>query len=702
MSHINLLEVLKDKSKQVTPKLEKSPFQKDFIRAIEMMPQLIWVSSAGHHLYNSNFKQYLASDEQSLTAQSWLNAIHPEDAEHLCFLWESAQKSGQSFEKECRIRDRQQRYHWFLLIARNSQQLEGCDQWMISCTNIHDSAVKYRETKDTLRAHTHMLDVSVDCIKIVKPDGSLSHMNRSGCQALLGKEREKNFGMKWLDLLPPEAREKGQQAIREAIKGKNSHFPGMSINQDEVKYWDNMLTPVLNEHGETTSILCVSRDVTLQKIAEDKLRLSSEVDDLTKLINRRTFRKKTKQAIQVAKETRTLVGVMLIDLDHFKNINDTLGHQAGDHLLKVLSKRFQKYISEQVSIARLGGDEFAVVVHSVENEQQLIELAKKFAKLLDAPITYSGRVINCGMSIGCSMYPKDAREIPELMKCADTALNDLKAGGRGGIRMFDHSMLAAVQSKAEQLQTARMIIREQRIVPFYQPKVCIETGELIGFEALLRWQDAQQRYRYPKELLEAFSDYELTTKISELMQQAIFSDLQSWIKQGLQTVPVSINASPVELMRDNYAEVLLKRMQYYQIPAQLIEIEITEQSLAERGSECVIRTIHKLKQAGIRISLDDFGTGHSSLTHLRDYPVDSLKIDCDFVNRINSDKSIQAIVEAIIKLGPVLSLDIIAEGIETKEQFETLKQFGCHFGQGYLFSNAVNQDEAKQMLKAAS
>ena len=225
-------------------------------------------------------------------------------------------------------------------------------------------------------------------------------------------------------------------------------------------------TPVLNEHGETTSILCVSRDVTLQKIAEDKLRLSSEVDDLTKLINRRTFRKKTKQAIQVAKETRTLVGVMLIDLDHFKNINDTLGHQAGDHLLKVLSKRFQKYISEQVSIARLGGDEFAVVVHSVENEQQLIELAKKFAKLLDAPITYSGRVINCGMSIGCSMYPKDAREIPELMKCADTALNDLKADGRGGIRMFDHAMLAAVQSKAEQLQTARMIIREQRLCRF--------------------------------------------------------------------------------------------------------------------------------------------------------------------------------------------------------------------------------------------
>lgn len=695
MSHLNYHENAQGKSPRATQ--SKPKMSDDFFRALDMLPHCVWVSYEQGNYANTLFQQYLGYANQHISEQQWLKALHPEDAEHLLYLWQESQKTGQKIEKECRIANAENQYQWFLLIAQN-HRFENIDYWMVTYTNIHERATKQRETADSLRAHTEMLDVSVDCIKIVRPDGTVSHMNRSGCRALLGKEREKNFGMKWLDLLPPEVREKGEVAIRAAVKGKNARFTGMSVSGQNTQYWDNILTPVVNEQGETLNILCLSRDITAQRVAEAKLRRSGEVDELTGLMNRRTFRRYFKKTMTQQRDKKQKMAFMLLDLDHFKKVNDTLGHAAGDHLLKVLSRRMSKILPENAYIARLGGDEFAVVVKSFQDQSELEHIAQQLLLQMEKQITYHGKHINCGMTIGCAIYPNDANDILTLMKCADTALNDLKEDGRGGLRMFGKAMFELNQQRTEQLITARMVIWEHRIEPFYQPKYNLETAQLIGFEALLRWKDESGEYRPPSELFEAFNDYEAASKISELMQTLIFQDLQAWKKKGLPLVPISINASPVEFMRDNYAEKFLRRLEAYQIPAELIEIEITEHTLAERGAEYVIRAIHKLKNAGILISLDDFGTGHSSLTHLRDYPVDNLKIDCAFIGRIHTDQSIYAIVEAIVKLGPILSLNIIAEGIETHEQFQTLKSLGCYAGQGYLFSKAVNQQSASGLL----
>lgn len=266
------------------------------------------------------------------------------------------------------------------------------------------------------------------------------------------------------------------------------------------------------------------------------------------------------------------------------------------------------------------------------------------------------------------------------------------------MRMYDAEMLQVTEQKTQQLETARFILRENRIEPFYQPKVRLDNRELIGFEALLRWKDDEQKINFPSTIVEAFNDYELASKISETMHDKIFTDMAKWINENMRMVPISINASPVEFMRDNYAELLIKRLEKYQIPAHLIEIEITEHILSDRGSEFVIRALKKLKEYGIRISLDDFGTGHSSMTHLRDYPVDCLKIDYAFVNRMNEEKSISSIVEGIAKLGPILSLDVIAEGIETVEQAKSLQEVGCKYGQGFLYSRAISAHDAEGML----
>ena len=668
--------------------------------AVDLLPHLVWVTSLTTHYANSALKQYIGIENNHISETEWMKFIHPEDAEHIYNLWMHAQKIGKKFEKECRIKNQHTgEYEWFLLLAQNILPNTTHFNWMITCTNIHERAVLLRETSDMLRAHTDMLDVSVDCIKIVRPNGTVSHMNRSGCLALLGREREKKFGMKWLDLLPPEVRSKGQKAISDAIKGKNGRFAGMSGVGEHRQYWDNILTPVINENGETTSILCVSRDVTLQKIAEDKLRVSSEIDELTGLMNRRSFKKALKNSIVQSREAKKIVGMILVDLDHFKHINDTLGHPAGDHLLKVLSKRLANCLKDNAYVARLGGDEFAIIISHMTDAEEMHQVATQVLQQLDSPITYQGKLINGGMSMGGAIYPTDAKDVLGLMKCADTALNDLKDRGRGGFRRFSHEMYEVTALRAQQLDTARDILRGNLIEPFYQPKVRLDTRELIGFEALLRWRDAEGVVRLPSTIVEAFNDYELASKITEIMQTRIFQDIAMWLAQGVDVVPISINASPVEFMRDNYAEKLLKRLSFYNIPHELVEIEITEHMLAERGYEYVIRALKKMKNAGVRIALDDFGTGHSSFTHLRDYPVDCLKIDCGFVNRMNEEKSINAIVEGIAKLGPILSLDIIAEGIETDLQLQSLQAVGCNMGQGFLFSRAICADDAICMMQ---
>lgn len=415
-------------------------------------------------------------------------------------------------------------------------------------------------------------------------------------------------------------------------------------------------------------------------------------------MNRRGLKKNVKNIFKKALIHQYKVGLLLVNLDHFKQVNDTFGNGAGDYFLKKLTKRLVKTLGNRTLIARLGGDEFAIVIKHLEKEQ-LLEIGQIIMQQLEMPISYKGRILTGGMSIGCAVFPDDANTFSDLLKCADTALNDLKMRGRGGIRYFGKDMLSLVKNKAKQIETARFIIREKLIKPFYQPKINLKTNKLAGVEALLRWYDKEGLLHMPDSVHEAFSDFELSSRISEIMQVKIFEDIKKWQKYGKQVVPVAINASPVEFLRDNYAETLLERIHSAHIDPENIEVEITEHLFTDDGMGYVVRALNKLRRAGVKIALDDFGTGHSSLSHLRDLPVDAIKIDYSFIELMEEDPSIRAIVEGIIKLGPLLSIKIIAEGIENKQQLKLLKDMGCHEGQGFLFNQAMNQFDMNDILK---
>jgi len=466
------------------------------------------------------------------------------------------------------------------------------------------------------------------------------------------------------------------------------------------QYEKNILR--LGEDESTYNILNSSRDMGQQKIAAENIQQTIELDELTGLYNRPAFNYILKKTIQDAQHRQQSVGCLLIDLDYFKHINDTLGHSAGDYLLQILGQRLSNCFSQPVVVSRVGGDEFALIVPHLNDESELLNLAKIARQQLDTPICYAGQYINGGMSIGCAIYPRDAKNSSTLLRCADVALNDLKLSGRGGIRMFKNAMFKNLELTTRQLSLARAIIHNDKIFPVYQPKVNLADGKVISFEALLRWHDDEEQIQLPAHISCAFQDYELATRISEIIQLKVFQDMSQWLDAGLEVLPISINAAPVEFLRDNYAETLLNRLAQFKIPYSLIDIEITEQSLSKRGADYVLRALKLLKQAGLSISLDDFGTGHSSLTRLRDYPVDCLKIDRNFIENIPDNRSDLAIVKAISQIGASISLDILVEGIETRAQVEVLQACDCHTGQGFYFYHPMIFQEATQLLNSAS
>lgn len=666
----------------------------------DALPQPMWLQTRDEiEYFNTAMQDYLGIDLNEYGREYWQQFIHPDDLSNFISEWHTALNKRQNAELQCRIQKLDHGYRMCLLNMKFHYETGSLLHWAITLTDVHDYFEIQQQLSQIIATQQNMLDASLDCIKIMTPDGKLSHVNRSGRQALGLSETEQHFGMSWLNLLPAEVRPSGRRALKRAAQGMNARFSGTSQLQGQApEHWDNLLTPIVDEHNVTRQILCVSRNVSQQKQVETRLKAVKEIDELTGLYNRGTFYKQFKRVLFRARQQQSQAGLLLIDLDYFKHINDTLGHIAGDHLLHVLGERFKNNLGPEAIVSRLGGDEFAVLVQNLEHESQLLEVAKKVCQQMEIPISYAGRSINSGISVGGAIYPRDAINSSNLLKCADIALNDLKNSGRGGIRMFSQEMFESLDKMTRQLILARKIINSNQIIPYYQPKVRLSDGAVIGFEALLRWKDQHHQIQLPSHIFCAFQDYELASRISATMQLKVFEDMTQWQEQGLEILPISINAAPVEFLRDDYAEKLLERLSRFDISADKVELEITEQSLSERGANYVIRALNLLKQAGIHISLDDFGTGHSSLTRLQEYPVDCIKIDRNFVERLNTDPSALAIVKAITQIGSSIELDVLVEGIENTEQLSTLINCDCQIGQGFYFYRPMAGSAAQQLL----
>jgi diguanylate cyclase (GGDEF)-like protein len=444
--------------------------------------------------------------------------------------------------------------------------------------------------------------------------------------------------------------------------------------------------------------LRLRRTVSEVAAAERQAKHLAFHDPLTQLPNRALFQRKLDELTSAATDKRKRFALALLDLDDFKLTNDTMGHDAGDALLIALSERLRNSTRDKDLVARLGGDEFALLLAGISSPE---ELEKAVAKLVDhirQPCEHRGKPIECHVSIGASIY-QQGNGPQEILKQADLALYEAKASGRGTYRLYEPRMWATVRSRQRMLSNAREAIEQGYIRPFYQPKVDLRTGRIVGFEALLRCCRPGQRPLGPEHLEAALEDATLAIEISQRMFEQVVEDVAGWRSEGLAFGHVAINASAAELRRGDYASRLLGRLRLAGVAPDCIQVEVTEGVLLGRGIDHVERAFKQLARAGMKLALDDFGTGFASLSHLKQFPVEIIKIDRSFVRDLQVDPGDGAIVNALVGLAAALHIEVVAEGVETEAQRSFLATLGCSTGQGFLLGKPVPAAQVPQLLR---
>ncbi|MFN3621094.1 putative bifunctional diguanylate cyclase/phosphodiesterase [Sphingorhabdus sp.] len=435
-----------------------------------------------------------------------------------------------------------------------------------------------------------------------------------------------------------------------------------------------------------------------QRTAATALQWIATHDSLTHLGNRTMFHTQLALALNNAKNDKSCVAVILIDVDHFKQINDSLGHDAGDAVLCAFAARLRDVVREGDTVARLGGDEFGIVLTSVKARKHLATIVDSLNMRLREKLEYNGRLIECRASIGVAIYGEHAKTSEALIKCGDLALGVAKAT-RGCAVDFHPDMETNFEREIHMTALARSAIREDRLFPYYQPKVDLLTGELTGFEALLRWDQSTGRLGMPHMIAPAFLDTELSLIIGDRMMNLILDDMQKWVVEGVNFGQIALNTCAGDFAANDFAERLLAALKVRGLSPRRVEVEVTESVFLGRGSHYVLRALTTLAKRGVRIALDDFGTGFASLTHLKKFPVHVLKIDQTFVSGLGKSADDAAIVRALIGLGSSLGMETVAEGIETHEQAAFVRTCGCTLGQGFLYGVARPAPDIADLVK---
>ena len=461
--------------------------------------------------------------------------------------------------------------------------------------------------------------------------------------------------------------------------------------------WYN--TPLVDPGGRVIGFASLVQDVTERLNTERTIHYMAHHDALTGLPNRRLMQDRLNQAIMQARRKQRHVGVLFLDLDRFKILNDTLGHDSGDFILKDVARRLVSCVREVDTVSREGGDEFVVILPDLERPENAKVVADKIVSDLAKPIEIAGQEIHLTTSIGISHYPNDATDVNHLLKHADSAMYQAKDSGRNTVRFFTNDLNFLLSRRLEIESNLRRGIENEEFFLRYQPQVDLASGRITGMEALIRWNDPQKGEIYPKDFIFVAEELGLIVQLGEWVFRTACRQLRAWDDEGLTGVSVSINISPRQFMSRRLVPSMLAIVRETGADPHRIEVEITE-TMIMRNLEQSIEVLNQLRSVGIRVAVDDFGVGYSSLGQLKRLPASSMKIDRSFIMNVADDSQSGSITEAIIAMAKRLKLRVIAEGVETRQQLDFLRANQCEAFQGFLFSKPVTALEATAMLKA--
>ena len=553
-----------------------------------------------------------------------------------------------------------------------------------------------RRSENQLRA---IIDAEPECVKIIKADGTLAQMNPAGLAIIEASRPEQVIGKPMFGLLLPEYREPFRAFVENVLRGNKGTMEFEITGFKGTHRWlESHAVPMPGEEGGPPHMLSITRDITERKHNEQRLQQLAHFDSLTDLPNRVQFIERLEEAMADADRNERLVGIVFLDLDRFKNINDSLGHDKGDKLLREVALRLSGVVRRGDTVARLSGDEFALVLADMGHVDDAIHVTQKILDVFHQPFRVAGYDLFVTASMGISLYPFDDRGAHELLRNADVAMYRAKESGKNNYQFYVAEMTAKVAERLSLENDLRSALERGEFSLNYQPIADCQSGKIVGMEALLRWKHPERGMISPALFIPLAEETGYIISIGEWVLRTACEQCRVWQNMGFPSLYVAVNLSSRQFHQKDLTASIHRVLQETGLNPIHLGLEITE-GLIMQQAESSINTLRELVAMGIRISIDDFGTGYSSLSYLKRFPINVLKIDQSFVRDIPKDEDDAAIASTIITMAHSLGLKVVAEGVETLDQLKFMRQHRCDAMQGYYLSKPLALEQFEAFLK---
>ncbi len=559
----------------------------------------------------------------------------------------------------------------------------------------------HRALKENEDKFKELFNNAIDAIFIYKltndgVPGKFVEVNDVACSKL-GYSRSELLDMTPLDLAVPEAVGEVSKNIKKLLLQPNLTYEKSHVSKNGMK-----IPMEINAHifqwDDNKVVQAIARDITDRKRAEETIRRQAYYDVLTNLPNRTLFKDRLEQAMKNSHRNKQMLAVIVLDLDRFKNINETLGHLLGDKLLVAVSERLLGVLGENETIARFGGDEFTLLMPQVNKVEEATDHAQKIIELLMTPFKLNEHELHVTTSIGIAFYPDDGESSELLMKNAETAMYRAKDQGRNNYQLYASGMNVSAFKQLLMENSLRRALEKEEFVVYYQPQISLVTQKIIGAEALVRWQHPDLGLVFPNEFIGLAEETGLIVPIGEWIIKKVCEQSMKWQAAGYPKMCIGVNLSARQFQQLNLVPTIAKIISDTGLDPACLGLEVTE-SIAMKNADFTIAALNELKKMKIHLSLDDFGTGYSSLSYLKRFPLETLKIDRSFVRDITTDPNDAAIVNAVVALAHSLKLNVVAEGVETEGQLTFLKSHQCDNVQGYIFSHPLSEVNFLKFVK---